>query len=244
MAVKTRTKIQLKMIQNDMFDSYPRFRSISTGYFPQKSKIQVSANGEARYNRAMLKSKKIRSICLLFLLGAILGTFGDELHVLSQIDGYPNPMAPIPGTGQPFWVPFLFGGATVLIALSHRSRRSRYPLTFIRIVVGILAFIGLYALSAFIPIGFGPIKDLILALGAVLIWGLFDKTGIGLFHCAATALFGTAFEIMLTRSGVFFYSPGSDHLMGVPSWLPWLYVAASVAVGNSGSYLLRTPSSL
>src|SRR6185312_4065662 len=104
---------------------------------------------------------KIRLAFLIFLLVSILCTFGDELHVLSKIDGYHDPILPLPGTGQPIWVPFLFGTAALIIAASHiwvdrvSTNKNAYYSNMKDIILGVLAFLTLYALSAFLPMEAG-----------------------------------------------------------------------------------------
>ena len=55
----------------------------------------------------------------------------------------------------------------------------------------------------------------------------------------ATAAVGVGVEATLASRGVFSYvAPDAGR---VASWLPWLYVAASVAVGNLARYLAAAP---
>jgi hypothetical protein len=186
----------------------------------------------------------IQIILALFLLGAVGGTLGDFFHVMTHTDGYPQFSWMLPGTGQPFWVPLLFGSATLAIGLSHPwinqwlgpkkiKRRS-----FAQIILGNLLFLLLYAASGFLPFATGGLQDILLMTGAISIWLYFDPTWQGAFLCVGTAILGTLVEITLTHFQGFFYYPEVANFYGVPSWLPWLYVAASVTVGNSGRFLL------
>ena len=179
----------------------------------------------------------MRRTVILFLLGATLGTFGDWMHVMSHTLGYPNPIAPIPWTGQPFWVPFLFGFAVLSTGQAHLASRSFFcipprEVPFSTVITGAIAFLVLYGLSGSLPHNIGNIRDLVLSIGALSIFIFFDRTIHGLMLGLITALIGTTVEILLTRLGVFSYSPYFQNLFGVPTWLPWLYLAASVAIGN------------
>jgi len=190
----------------------------------------------------------IQATFILFLFGAILGTFGDWLHVASETLGYPNPLFPLPGTGQPIWVPFLFGGATLLIGLSHPwvdqwLGYSRVKRGWISISTGIALFLALYGASGFLPMDTGGAKDLVLLSSALLIWFSLDRTWQGLVLGMATGLMGTFFEMSLTHTGLFYYYPTQSNFKGVPSWLPWLYLAASVTTGNFGRLLLKSKNS-
>src|SRR5205823_4099403 len=51
----------------------------------------------------------------LFLLGATLGTALDALEVYSGVERYPRPVL----FGVAWWVPLLFGAATIAIGCSH-----------------------------------------------------------------------------------------------------------------------------
>jgi hypothetical protein len=66
-------------------------------------------------------------------------------------------------------------------------------------------------------------------------WIVLDGTVVGLGLAIATAASGVLVEATLVSLGVFTYvAPDAGR---VASWLPWLYVAASVAVGNFARWL-------
>lgn len=180
---------------------------------------------------------------LLFLGGALLGTLGDFFHVVTQTDGYQSPLYPLPGSGQPFWVPFLFGSAGLGIGLSHPfigrrlGQKPRMGKSWMDVIAGILAFLFLYACSGFLSLETGGAKDAFLIIGALLVWVIFDRTWQGIVLGLSTALIGTSFEIFLSYIGGFYYYPHAANFAGVPSWLPWLYFPASITVGNAGRFL-------
>lgn len=190
-------------------------------------------------------SFSLKNTLKLFFLGFVLGPIGDYCHVLSRTNGYPQHIFRYYFLGVPFWVPFLFGTATLAIGLSHpsldvllgapRSRPGSESLG--QVAYGMLAFLALYAVSGFLPFKTGGFNDLIMALGALVVWLSFDRTWQGLLMGVFTACLGTLAEISLVKLGAFFYLPHTANLWGVPSWLPWLYVAASVTVGNMGRFL-------
>ncbi len=185
----------------------------------------------------------VRTAFILFFLGAVIGTLGDLCHVLSFTDGYANAFLPLP-TGQPLWVPFLFGGATMAIGLGHPwadrvlfSKWKRIKLHKKQIILGGISFHILYSISGFLPLEPTLFRDISMMLGAIATWLAFDRSTPGILLAIVTAGAGTAFEINLVRQGGFYYYPHSSQLMGVPTWLPWLYVTASITVGNIGRYL-------
>ena len=67
-------------------------------------------------------------------------------------------------------------------------------------------------------------------------WYVSDKTWQGFVLAILTAIVGTGFEMVLTTTGHFYYT--QPHILGVPVWLPLLYICASIAVGNLGRKLL------
>mgnify|MGYP000022261924 CR=1 FL=1 len=190
----------------------------------------------------------LTSIVGIFLIGAFFGTLGDYFHMISHTDGYLDPLFPLP-TGQPFWVPFLFGFAILSVSLNHpladhwadRYFQIKTPQTgsLPLILVGCLALFFLYVASGFLPLETGGSRDILLALGALAIWGIFDRTAKGFILALATAIIGTAVEIALTHFGAFYYLPSVANFWGVPTWLPWLYFAVSTTIGNLGRFAFR-----
>ncbi|MFO1462608.1 MAG: hypothetical protein U1F66_02450 [bacterium] len=189
---------------------------------------------------------KAKAAVLLFLVGAIFGPVGDSFHVVSGTTDYPQNIFQLYFWRLPWWVPLIFGTATVAIGLSHpqmdrwlgapRDRPGSRGIA--AVIFGVAAFLGIYAMTAFVPLASGGPLDLLIAGSAILVWGLLDRTWQGALLAAMTAVVGTLVEITLVHIGAFWYNPPKNLLFGVGSWLPWLYVSASVAVGNLGRYLL------
>ena len=92
-------------------------------------------------------------------------------------------------------------------------------------------------MSAFVPLESGSTLDSVLAVSALLLWYAADRSWQGLILAALTAAVGSAVEIYLVQQRAYVYLSPKDNFYGVASWLPWLYVAASVAVGNLGRFL-------
>ena len=195
-----------------------------------------------------MELRLLKRVLILFFIGFFLGPIGDYFHVLSQTTGYPQGVFDFYWGPIPFWVPFLFGSASIGVGLSHpwfdgflggppvRPGARNAVIAWI----GIFSFLGLYCLSGFLPGGAGGLSDGILALLAILIWALLDWTWQGILLGVLTAITGTALEITLVHLEIFSYLPPKNNLLGVASWLPWLYFAASVTLGNFGRYLKRS----
>jgi len=188
-----------------------------------------------------------KRLLVLFLLGFFLGPIGDYAHVVSQTTGYPQNKFVYYFLTLPFWVPFLFGTGTLLIGFnfpyfdrilgSSKERVGTKSLALV--IVGLVFFLGTYMASGFLPLQTGGMLDVVLAALAILIWLALDATWQGILLGVMTAVVAALTEIELIKAGAFFYRERAANFYGVPTWLPWLYFSASVAVGNLGRYLVR-----
>ncbi len=188
---------------------------------------------------------RFRTFLILFFLGFFLGPIGDYCHVLSGTDAYPPHIFRFYFFKIPFWVPFLFGLATLGIGLSHLSFDAKFGPPEPRrgakrgafAMLGLLCFLGLYAASGYLRWQIGGGNDIFMTGVAIFLWVVLDRTWQGIVLGLLTALVGTAVEITLVHVGAFYYLPRAANFFGVPSWLPSLYFAASVTVGNFARYL-------
>jgi len=193
-----------------------------------------------------------KRLLILFFLGFFLGPIGDYTHVISETTGYPQNKFVYYFLSLPFWVPFLFGTGTLLIGFSfpyidrvlgsaHKDRVGTRSAALV--AIGLVFFLGTYMMSGFLPFKTGGLLDVALAVLAILIWLALDGTWQGFLLAVVTAILGTFTEIQLVKAGAFFYRERAANFHGVPTWLPWLYFSASVAVGNLGRYLAKPPAS-
>ena len=185
----------------------------------------------------------LKASAILFFSGAILGPVGDLCHLLTDTTSYPQQIYRFYFFNLiPFWVPLLFGSATLMIGLTHALCDAWFNVTQERFgtkhkVVGLLAplfFLTVYGASGLIPRGV-----VLLGIIAFLFWFFLDRAPLGAIMALLTALAGTSVEIGLVSNGIFSYQPHVSGLFGVAPWLPWLYVMASVTVGNLGRLLYR-----
>lgn len=172
----------------------------------------------------------------LFLLGATLGSALDALHVATGVDRYSMPVL----FGLAWWVPLLFGTAAVAIGYSHplvdRLLHHRRIARRLLGTTGELAWLVLaYLVSA-------SVLDSFAKLGLLLViylnfWLLAGKGWQNLLLSVVTAITGTLIEMVLVAVGAFSYL--HPDLLGVPYWLPGLYICASLAVGDLGRSLIQ-----
>lgn len=180
---------------------------------------------------------KWRAILWLFLLGATLGTALDAIDVYSNVERYPPPTI----LGLAWWVPLLFGAAAVAIGYSHpmvdplvHHSRSRHLVSSIGELTWLLLayLISASAIASFAKAGL----ILIIYLNFLVIAG---KSWQNVVLSLVTAITGTLVEMILVTAGAFKYT--HPDIMGlVPYWLPFLYMCASLAVGDLGRSLLST----
>lgn len=81
-----------------------------------------------------------------------------------------------------------------------------------------------------------PALDVLLAACALATWAAFDASAQGFGMSALTALCGPAVEVVLISFGLYHYS--HPEVLGVPSWIGWVYFAGGPAVGNLGRRVL------
>lgn len=186
----------------------------------------------------------MKRILILFFLGALVTPFGDYAHLRSQTTQYPaGAYYEIFGM-IPWWVPFMFGTAALLIGLIIPAS-DRFLGTAKRPVdtrplwawAGVFNFMFFYGASGYLPGQEGMGAFALLAFAGLALWWALDRTWQSLLTGLMTAFAGTFTEIVLVKCQVFSYLPPKDRLFGVALWLPCLYFAAGVTVGNLGRLL-------
>ncbi len=177
----------------------------------------------------------LRAAALLALLGAALGPVLDYIHVVTGAIRYPPPVRFVP-----WWVPLLYAGAALAIGLTHPladRRLGRIPVLSgpPRRAAGFAGFCAVWVASGAIPLGSAAVAA-ILAPASLALWWWLDATWQGLVQAAATAAGGCAVERVLSQAGLFAHT--HPDVLGLAWWLPWIYVAASIGVGNVGRWLV------
>jgi len=170
----------------------------------------------------------VKPYLILFFTGAVAGTFLDFLQTNAGHAYYTDPFL----FQTAWWVPFLFGGATVGIGLTHCKLdygRGRF--------FGSLVFLILACLvTAFLKTENFQKAGLLFILYAVS-WWFFSRTGWSLLLAVGTAFIGSAFESFLGYLGLYHYT--HPDFFGIPLWLPFLYLHVSQAGGYLGRILLK-----
>jgi len=179
---------------------------------------------------------RIRQVLGLALLGATVGTLFDWEHVVHGAIAYTRPVP----LGIAWWTPLLYSGAALAIGLSHPmadrwlERLEVRPRTPLRLATAMICFLGIWYATGALPLSSAIVAALLMppSLG---VWWAFDATRAGLAMAITTALAGVGVEATLVGLGVFRHR--SPDVFGVAWWLPSIYIAGSVAVGNVGRVL-------
>ena len=167
----------------------------------------------------------MKAILILALVGATIGTLCDRMHVLGDVLSYREPVL----DGQALWVPALFAVSAVALLLGHRlvvrlRGGSITPGNLFGLLRISALFYFAYLSTALFPthpevllvcllVGFVPLAFTRRHKGFVL-------------YAIGTAIVGTGVESAISSTGAFRYH--AFDMMGVPMWLPALYLYAAV----------------
>lgn len=177
----------------------------------------------------------MRRALILAFIGSLLGTLLDYSHVASGTIVYLHPAI----RGVAWWVPALYAGAGLAIGLSHPMLDARFgrrgsEISPEKVLGGLVGLAVVWGSSGYLPLP-DPLRSLVLGPVALLVWFTCDRTRYGLVLALVTAVVGCLVELTLSALGGFRYL--HPDLGAIASWLPWIYVTASVAVGNLGRYI-------
>ena len=154
----------------------------------------------------------------MFAAGGVGLALCDQIHVQSGVLDYDTGGF----FGQAWWVPLQFGvAALAIVAGAAPFARGRAQPKFIDFVTGTAWFVAAYAAS-----GLFDAHPNALAVAFVLTWALrvalAPQPASLVAYSLLLAAAGTAAEAALSAAGTFAYA--NPDLLGVPIWLPGLYL--------------------
>jgi len=171
----------------------------------------------------------------LFFFGALALTFCDGFHTHGGATRYPTPIFLM----MAWWAPLLFGSSAAFgglaYALGYRALGGRRAPAAGPIAVALALFVAAYFATGFLPAS-NMIKASVALVAAIVGWGISDRTWQGAALALATAIVGPCVEITLVHLGAFAHL--QPDLLGVPIWLPALYLASGPAVGQLARLVL------
>ena len=114
------------------------------------------------------------------------------------------------------------------------GRQEYLPFTFPKLLTGFIGLCIIWSASGILPFSSVIITTILLPISLIM-WLNLDKTREGLIIALITSLIGCLIEIILSKLNHFYHT--SQNIMGIPYWLPAIYFAASVGLGNIGRWL-------
>jgi hypothetical protein len=174
-----------------------------------------------------------RTALILGGLGATLGTALDGIHSHFGALSYASPFV----AKTAWWVPLLYAGAYAGGVARPLLGRGEPPLPAWKAALGMGLFIVAYWLTV-APWAWA-VRSAILGAIFVLSWAICDQRPVGLGIAAGTAVLGPVVEIVLVHSGSFVHHEAL--VLGIPGWLPFLYLTAAVGLGSLARWLAAEP---
>jgi hypothetical protein len=176
----------------------------------------------------------ITAALVLAFLGGTLGVALDAMHVASGTTRYREVWA----FGLAWWAVPLFSAAAVALGLGpaifeRALAREPEPPRVVPALAGMALFVVAYLVSCFVHGAPGAIALLTIA---VAIFALVDRRPLAAMHALTAAAGGFAVEAALVHRGAFVHTDAA--ILGIPLWLPCLYLCASLAVSSFARMLL------
>lgn len=182
-----------------------------------------------------------RLVLRLVILGAVVGPLLDRAHAWTGAIGYD---VPVTALGVPWWVSLVYIGAALGIGLSHPAldralkRPQRVTLSLPKLALGFTMMALLWVASGLLP-GSNAFIAACLFVGAAATLAALDRTWQGALMALGTGAGGVVVETALVRLGLFHHR--RPDVLGLPIWLPCLYFAGSVAIGNLARFWSGPP---
>lgn len=167
-------------------------------------------------------------------VGATLGSALDGIHSHFGAVTYTSPVF----AKAAWWVPLLFTGAYAAGIARPLLVREEPPLPAWKAALGMGLFVAAYWLTV-APWPW-PVRCAVLAGLFVAGLAICDWTWAGLGLALAAAVAGPVVEIALIRAGTFVHHDAVA--LGIPAWLPFLYLTAAVGLGSLARWLAAHPA--
>ncbi|XP_072273952.1 insulin-induced gene 2 protein isoform X1 [Pyxicephalus adspersus] len=177
---------------------------------------------------------------LLFLIGVFLALVLNLLQVQRNVTLFP-PDVLSSLFSSAWWVPVCCGTAAAAIGLLYPciDRQLGEPHKFKRewssVMRCVAVFVGINHASAKVDFANNMQLSLTLAALSIGLWWTFDRSRSGLGLGIGIAFFATLVSQLLVYNGVYQYT--SPDFLYVRSWLPCIFFAGGITMGNIGRQL-------
>jgi hypothetical protein len=188
---------------------------------------ELMAGTSARMQRLL------RTTLILTGLGATLGSLLDGIHSHFGALSYTTPFL----AQTAWWVPLLFAGAYATGAMRPLLGSREPALPGWKAALGM----GLFILSYWLTVAPWPwlVRTAIISVLFVAGWAICDGTLLGVGIALLTAIIGPTVEITLVHAGTFVHH--EVFALGIPGWLPFLYLTAALGLGGLARWLTLPP---
>lgn len=161
--------------------------------------------------------------------GALLGTALDAIHTNFGATSYTSPIF----AKAAVWVPLLFAFAYAAAIVRPLLDRASRPAAW-QAILGVSLFIAAYWLS----VAGIPWEARAALIGGIfaISWYVCDRTRDGVIVALIGAVAGPAVEVILVGAGTFVHH--ETLALGIPGWLPFLYLTAGPGLGTLAQWLV------
>lgn len=177
---------------------------------------------------------------LLFLIGVFLALVLNLLQVQRNVTLFP-PDVLSSLFSSTWWVPLCCGTAAAAIGLlypciDHQlGEPHKFKREWSSVMRCVAVFVGINHASAKVDFANNMQLSLTLAALSIGLWWTFDRSRSGLGLGIGIAFFATLVSQLLVYNGVYQYT--SPDFLYVRSWLPCIFFAGGITMGNIGRQL-------
>ncbi|XP_073413198.1 insulin-induced gene 2 protein [Dendrobates tinctorius] len=177
---------------------------------------------------------------LLFLIGVFLALVLNLLQVQRNVTLFPPDMLSSL-LSSAWWVPLCCGTAAAAIGLLYPcidrqlGKPHRFKREWSSVMRCVAVFVGINHASAKVDFANNLQLSLTLAALSIGLWWTFDRSRSGLGLGLCIAFFATLVSQLLVYNGVYQYT--SPDFLYVRSWLPCIFFAGGITMGNIGRQL-------
>ncbi|XP_069080441.1 insulin-induced gene 2 protein isoform X2 [Pleurodeles waltl] len=178
--------------------------------------------------------------CVLFLVGVFLALVLNLLQIQRNVTLFP-PDVISSIFSSAWWVPLCCGTASAAIGLlypcidRHLGEPHKFKREWSSVMRCVAVFVGINHASAKVDFANNMQLSLTLAALSIGLWWTFDRSRSGFGLGIAIAFLATLVSQVLVYNGVYQYT--SPDFLYVRSWLPCIFFAGGITVGNIGRQL-------
>ncbi|XP_069472697.1 insulin-induced gene 2 protein isoform X3 [Ambystoma mexicanum] len=178
--------------------------------------------------------------CVLFLIGVFLALVLNLLQIQRNVTLFP-PDVISSIFSSAWWVPLCCGTASAVIGLlypcmdRHLGEPHKFKREWSSVMRCVAVFVGINHASAKVDFANNVQLSLTLAALSIGLWWTFDRSRSGFGLGIGIAFLATLVSQLLVYNGVYQYT--APDFLYVRSWLPCIFFAGGITMGNIGRQL-------